>query len=191
MGSSLIIDNWLLQDIGNCLSSGLGDDNASEIVIDQKHNNHSVLDVPEAGVQLEAFLGLLVDIVFRDSLIVDSGFVVSWVEHQAAFTPLLNSGLVRALPFKTHEDRLREAKRFVLDRLCITSSLREEQRRNEESWAAGKGPANEYMSAVIWGTAGMLGRSHVYEASARSTGIPMKNCSSKSRRRIRASISRF
>jgi hypothetical protein len=164
MGSSLIIDNWLLQDIGTCLSTGLGRDGASEIVIDRQHNNHSVLDVPQAGVQLEALLGLLVDIVFRDSLVVDSDFVESWAEHQTAFAPLLNSGLVRVLPFKAHEDRLREAKRFVLDRLCVTPSLREEQRQNEESWAAGKGAANRYMSAVIWGTAGMLGRSHVYEA---------------------------
>lgn len=164
MGSSLIIDNWLLQDIGNCLSHGLEPDSASEIAIDRQDNSHSILDVPSAGVQLEALLEFLVDIVFRDSLVVDSGFVESWAEHQTAFAPLLNSGLVRALPFKAHEDRLREAKRFVLDRLCVTPSLREEQRRNEESWAAGKGPANGYMSAVIWGTAGMLGRSHVYEA---------------------------
>lgn len=164
MGSALIIDNWLLQDIGNCLSHGLDPDSASEIVIDRQHNNHSVLDVSEAGVQLEALLGLLVDIVFRDSLVVDSGFVDSWAEHQTAFAPLLNSGLVRALPFKAHKDPLREARQFVLDRLCVTPSLRDEQRRNEESWAAGKGAANAYMSAVIWGTAGMLGRSHVYEA---------------------------
>lgn len=164
MGSALIIDNWLLQDIGNCLSSGLGRDSASEIVIDQQHNSHSILDVPLAGVQLEALLGLLVDIVFRDSLVVDSGFVESWTKHHVAFGPLLNSGLVRALPFSIHEDRLRDARRFLLDRLCVTSSLREEQRKNEESWAAGKGPTNEYMSAVVWGTAGMLSRSHVYEA---------------------------
>jgi hypothetical protein len=164
MGSSLIIDNWLLQDIGNCLSSGLGSDSASEVVIDRQHNSHSVLDVPEAGVQLEALLGLLVDIVFRDSLVVDSGFVGTWSEHQTAFAPLLNSGLVRALPFQTHEVRLKEAKRFILDRLCVTPSLRDEQRMNEESWAARKEAANPYMSAVIWGTAGMLGRSHVFEA---------------------------
>jgi hypothetical protein len=143
---------------------GLAHDNASEIVIDRQLNSHSVLDVPEAGVQLEALLGLLVDIVFRDSLVVDSGFVETWSEHETAFAPLLNSGLVRALPFKTHEVRLKEAKRFILDRLCVTPSLRDEQRKNEESWAARKGPANSYMSAVIWGTAGMLGRSHVYEA---------------------------
>ena len=164
MASALIIDNWLLQDIGNCLSSGLGCDSSSEIVIDRQHNSHSILDVPKAGVQLEALLGLLVDIVFRDSLVVDSGFVESWTKNQTAFAPLLNSGLVRALPFKDYEDRLKEARRIALDQLCITSSLRQEQRQNEESWNAGKGPANAYMSAVVWGTAGMLGRSHVYEA---------------------------
>lgn len=164
MGSALIIDNWLLQDIGSCLSHGLDLGSSSEIAIDRQDNSHAILDVPSAGVQLEALLDFLVHIVFRDSLVVDSGFVESWAGHQTAFSPLLNSGLVRALPFKAHEDRLRETKRFVLDRLCVTPSLREEQRRNEESWAAGKGPANGYMSAVIWGAAGMLGRSHVYEA---------------------------
>jgi hypothetical protein len=164
MGSALIIDNWLLQDIGTCLSCGLGSDSACEIAIDRPNNSHSIINVPESGVQLEGLLSLLVDIVLRDSLVVDSNFTGTWDQYQAIFAPLLHSGLVRSLPFKTHEERLEEAKRYVLDQLCITSTLREEQRNNEESWAARKEASNPYMSAVIWGTAGMLGRSHVYEA---------------------------
>lgn len=164
MSNSLIIDNWLLQDVGNCLSHGLSQDGSSEIVISQPNDSHSIRDVPSAGVQLEALLGFLVDIVFRDSLVVDSEFTDTWMAYQGTFAALLKTGLVRALPFRSHDDRLRDAKRFVLDRLCVTSTLREAQRRNEESWLARKGADDPYMSAVIWGTAGMLSRSHVFEA---------------------------
>ena len=164
MGTPLIIDNWLLQDIGNSLASGLVGGNASEVVINQAEDSHYMLQIPEAGVRLEALLGLLVDIVFRDSLVVDSDFTGTWAAYTTDFAPLLDSGLVRAIPFNMREEDLSEARRYVLSKLCITSTLREEQRRNEESWAAGKGAANPYMSAVVWGTAGMVGRSHVYEA---------------------------
>lgn len=164
MGSSLIIDNWLLQDIGSCLSHGLSPDSSSEITISQPADTHTIRDAPSAGVQLEALLGLLVDIVFRDSLVVDSEFTDTWSEYQDTFTHLVQSGLIRALPFRAHDERLRDAKRFALDRLCVTSTLREAQRRNEESWAARKGSDNAYMSTVIWGAAGMLSRSHVFDA---------------------------
>lgn len=164
MVSALIIDNWLLQDIGNCLSHGLSPDDSSEVVINQPDDIHTIRDVPSAGVQLEALLGLLVDIVFRDSLVVDSEFTDTWIPYRDTFAPLLQSGLVRALPFRAHDDRLSDARRFVLDRLCVTSTLRDAQKQNEVSWAAGRGPDNSYMSSVIWGTAGMLGRSHVFEA---------------------------
>ncbi len=164
MGSSLLIDNWLLQDIGNCLTQGLNEGSSSEIVIDQLEDKHTVVDVTSAGVQLEGLLGLLADIVFRDSIVVDSGFTDAWEHNQDAFAVLFNSGLVRALPFRAHENGLNDARQFALERLCVTSTLHEAQKRNEESWAAGKAQENKYMSAVIWGTAGMLGRSHVFEA---------------------------
>lgn len=164
MGNSLIIDNWLLQDVGNCLSDGLSSGGSSEIKISQTSDSHSIYDVPSAGVQLEALLGLLVDIVFRDSLVVDSEFTNTWTAYQNTFAALLRPGLVQALPFRLHDDRLRDAKRFVLDRLCVTPTLREAQKRNEESWATRKVAEDPYMSAVIWGTAGMLSRSHVFQA---------------------------
>lgn len=164
MGSSLLIDNWLLQDVGNCLTWGLNDEDYSEIVIDQPRGTHSIRNVSSAGVQLEGLLGLLVDIVFRDSIIVDSDFTDTWEQYQEIFAVLLQSGLVRALPFRAHDSSLIEARKFVVDRLCVTSTLREAQKRNEESWAAKEESDNSYMSAVIWGAAGMLGRSHVFEA---------------------------
>lgn len=164
MANTLIIDNWLLQDIGNSLANGLSPDTASELVVNPASNSHHVRDVPEGGVQIEALLALLVDIVLRDSLVVDSDFVESWEPYRRLFADMINQGLVRPLSFRLHGDQLREPKQFILEQLCVTSSLREAQRKNEESWLARKEADDPYMSAVIWGTAGMLSRSHVFEA---------------------------
>ena len=160
----LLIDNWVLQDVGECLVSGLAPEESSVISIDQDNNSHIILDVPFSGVQIEALLELLVNIVLRDSLYIDSGFIETWAEHEPVFTPLLKSGLVRGIPFPVEDNALIEARKLSVERLCVTDSLLEEQARNEQSWSAGKGVVNPYMSAVLWGTAGMLARSHVYEA---------------------------
>lgn len=164
MASALMIDNWLLQDIGGCLSQGLSRESASEIAIHRADDSHSISDVLEAGVQIEALLGLLVDIALRDSIVVDSAFTNTWSDSASHFAMLLSQGIVRPLPLGAYEERLRESKRYALEQLCVTSSLREAQQKNEQSWVARKEAVDPYMSAVLWGTAGMLSRSHVFEA---------------------------
>lgn len=164
MGSSLIIDNWSLQDIGSCLSDGLSSDSASELVIEQSHDSHSFRDVPMAGVQIEALLEFLVDIVLRDSIILDSAFTDTWSENESVFSTLLTQGLMRALDLYAYEDKLIAPRKFAVEQLSVTSSLQEAQQRNEKSWAATGKEDDQYMSQIIWGTAGMLSRSHVFES---------------------------
>lgn len=164
MGNALIIDNWLLQDIGSCLSDGLSSDSASELVVEHSHDGHSFRDVPMAGVQVEALLEFLVDIVLRDSIILDSAFVNTWSKYESVFSTLLNQGLMRDLDLYAHEEKLIEPRKFAVEQLCVTSSLREAQKKNEQSWAAANVADDQYLSQVIWGTAGMLSRSHVFEA---------------------------
>ncbi len=173
MGKPLIIDNWLLQDIGHSLTNGLERDYASEVVINPVENSHSIVEIPMAGVQIESLLSLLADIVFRDSLALDSAFTDTWADYAMHFLPLLDSGIVRTVPFKMREDDLNVARRYVLSKLCVTSTLREEQRRNEESWAERRVAVDPYLSTVVWGTAGMLARSHIYEAPY--SGHPLRN----------------
>jgi hypothetical protein len=164
MGNKLIIDNWLLQDIGSCLSDGLSGESSSELVINHSSDCHSFSDVPMAGVQIEALLEFLVDIVLRDSIIVDSAFMDAWSDYENILSLLLNKGLIRGLPLYENEEQLIEPRQYALQQLCVTSTLLEAQQRNEESWAATRSPADQYMSQIIWGTAGMLSRSHVFEA---------------------------
>ena len=172
MGNKLIIDNWLLQDIGSCFSSGLSDDIASELVINRAANVHSFLDIPMAGVQIEALLEFLVDIVLRDSIILDSAFTDAWSEYDSVFSILLSQGLIRTLNLFAHEDKLGEPRKYSVGQLCVTSSLREAQQKNEESWASIGEADDQYISQIIWGTAGMLSRSHVFEAPY--SGHPMR-----------------
>lgn len=164
MGNTLIIDNWLLQDIGSCLSKGLSRESASEIEIKRADDSHLIRDVPEAGIQIEALLGFLVDIVLRDSIVVDSAFTNTWEDYKEYYTTLLGQAFIRHLPLGTYDERLRESRQYVLEQLCVTSTLREIQRLNEQSWVDRKEAVDPYMSAVLWGTAGMLSRSHVFEA---------------------------
>lgn len=164
MGNPLIIDNWLLQDIGETLTNGLEEGYASELVIEPDADSHSFRPISSGGVQIESLLGVLVDIVLRDSIVVDSDYTNTWSSYETLFAPLLGSGLIRSIPFNVREEDLAAARSFALRKLCITSTLRQEQKRNEESWAATHEAADPYLSTVIWGTAGMLGRSHVFEA---------------------------
>jgi hypothetical protein len=164
MANTLIIDNWQLQDIGNVLANGLSADTASELVINPASDSHHVIDVPHGGVQIEALLALLVDIVLRESIVVDSKFAGSWEPFRVLFRDLINLGLIRPLDFGLHGDRLVEPTQYIVQKLCLTTSLKEVQRKNEESWSQRQEANDRYMSQVVWGTAGMLSRSHVFEA---------------------------
>ncbi len=108
MESSLIIDNWLLQDIGSCLANGLSDDEPSEIIIDKQTDSHSIVGVSSAGIQIEALLELLTNIVLRDKLIVDANFVSTWNPYVKYFEKLSNAGILRPLELLKYEDRLKE-----------------------------------------------------------------------------------
>lgn len=164
MSGRLLIDNWLLQDVGNAFENGLTDDECDELVIDRAADTHRIQRVLAAGVQTEALLSLLLEIVLRDTLYVDSDFVSTWEDSRAHFDALSKSGLLRPIPFGEQEHLLTGPRNVVVQQLCVTSSLRQEQQRNEESWRIHRRPQNPYLSAAVWGTAGYLSRSHVFQA---------------------------
>ena len=164
MPNGVILDNWSLQDIGECLANGLSLDYASEIAIDLDRDTHSFRDVSHAGVQIEALLDFLVDIVLQDSIYVDSAFTGTWQENEGFFMPVIESGLLQRVPFLGYETTLVRPREIVVSDLCVTKSLKRAQQDNEESWRLHGNAANRYMSALVWGTAGMLSRSHIFEA---------------------------
>jgi len=165
MSTALMTDNWLLQNVASCLKNGLDSDQASVLVIDQPHDSHVYKDVSAAGMQLEALLSFIGDIVLRDEILVDQGFGEGWLKYKELFSGLLGAGLLRRVDFLAHEARLVEPRKAIVSVLCATSSLRETQRKNELAWAESKEVVDNYTSQVLWGGAGMLSRSHVFEVS--------------------------
>ncbi|MBX9902804.1 MAG: hypothetical protein K2Y31_00505 [Burkholderiales bacterium] len=165
MSTALMTDNWVLQDVANCLVNGLDDDQASTLIIDQARDVHEFRDVSGAGMQLETLIGFLGDIVLRDEILVDQKFGGGWVRHRELFSNLLNLGLLKTVDFLAHEDRLADPRREIVSVLCVTSSLKDIQKKNELAWAKKKQVVDEYVSQVLWGGAGMLSRSHVFEVA--------------------------
>src|SRR5688572_20058261 len=111
--SALMIDNWLLQDLGQCVTEGLSDDTATQIEINPERGTHSFKDVPMAGVQLEALLGFLCDVILRDSILVDQRFVDTWSKTSSAFLPVTKVGLLRTVDFLERRDDLNEPRKCM------------------------------------------------------------------------------
>lgn len=163
MATAMMTDNWTLQELGTCLSDGLEDGTSSEVVIDVLHDSHSYKAVSRGGIQLEALIGLLTDIILRDAILVDQKFASTWARHGGVFDPVTKPGLLRSVDFLLRGDELRGPTKAIVDSLCVTATLRDAQRENEQSWEKSGKVVNRYESQMLWGTAGMLSRSHVFE----------------------------
>jgi hypothetical protein len=164
MTNGIIIDNWLLQDVGDCLANGLYQNDVSEIVINTEKDAHSFKDVPHAGIQIEGLLDFLGDIVLRDSIYFDSKFMNTWEDTAPVFSAVTKTGLMRPVAFLEREHLLNEPRKVMVDILCVTTSLKMAQKENEISWGQNRRTKDSFMSSLIWGTAGFLSRSHVFEA---------------------------
>ena len=161
--TTLLIDNWLLQDVNQALEQGLSEDNASEIKIDSKNDTHDFRVMPQAVFQLDALLSLLVNIVLRDQLIVDDRFTYVWDGGHKSLKTLKTAGVLSPFDFLTSEDLIAGPRKTIVDELCVTSSILAAQKANERSWEELREPKDNYMSSLVWGTAGYLARSHVYK----------------------------
>ena len=122
--------------------------------------------MPLAAVQIEALLNLLVSIVLRDKLIVDSAWVHAWDDENIplAFSMLKDLAIIKSIPFSSYGDNLRIPRRAIVKELCVTDSLRQIQEENEQSWSRAGEVVDTRMSSILWGGAGYLARSQLYEA---------------------------
>lgn len=164
MASQLIIDNWMLQDANQAFEQGLSAEETGEIVIDVARNTHSFNFKPQAVLQVDAILALLVNIVLRDSLIVDDRFTYVWDKGSESLRKLRDAGIVSPFDFLSSEEILTGPREEIVNELCVTRSIRNIQKANERLWEQRREVEDEHMSQLVWGCAGYLARSHVYEA---------------------------
>jgi hypothetical protein len=163
METKIIIDNWMLQDVNQALERGLSGDSSGEILIDILNDSHDFNSMPHAVFQIDALLSLLTNIVLRDHLIVDDKFTYVWENGHESLQTLRSAAIINTFDFLSSEELIAGPRKIIVDELCVTQSIRAVQRKNERFWEEKRKSADEHMSQLVWGTAGYLARSHVYE----------------------------
>lgn len=158
----LLIDNLTLQDVGQTLTAGLGRARRAEIVRGTKKSGYAVRDVPEAGIQVEALLQLLNVIVLQDELVIDGAFLSTRKEAELILGRFLTKRIVVANPFTEARSQWLPRREFAEQVLCFAPQLARDFGRYKEAFPHVAPSA--VMSTLVWGTAGMLARSHFIQA---------------------------
>jgi hypothetical protein len=163
MSRHVLADNWSLQHVSDLLSSGISMSEASVIRI--CGDEHRYDDVSEGLVQTESLFDLLTEIVLRDEIIVDAAFCETWDTPSSSLHSLSRAGILRRVQFLDGEDKFSELRQFFVERLCVTESLTSDHAENVNGWSINKRTPNPYLSAVLWGGAGMVARSAAFDTS--------------------------
>jgi hypothetical protein len=160
--SALVIDNFTLQDVGGTLTHGLSHDHRAEIGRSTKKAGYVVRSIPAAGIQVEALLQLLNVIVLQEELIVDAAFLNAWKDADMFLGPLRAGLVVVAKPFHEARAEWLPRREFAEEVLCFTPQLARDFGRYKAAYPNVE--PNAAMSTLVWGTAGMLARSHFLDS---------------------------
>lgn len=157
--SSLLVDNWLLQDVANFFQGRLEHQPAPYLEIDQATDSHSYRRGWAISSQVESVLSFVTELVLRDHLSVEQEFSDAWLGNDEGLDSLVHTALVRPVRLSTDWARFKQRRGHIVNQLCVTQSMRAVQAQIEQDFAARR-PASEPMhSQVVYGTAGNLARS--------------------------------
>lgn len=163
MSRHVIADNWSLQHVADLLTNGISTSEASVIRI--CGDEHRYDDISEGLVQTECLFDLLTEVVLRDEIIVDAAFTNTWDATNNSLQQLSRAGILRPVPFLDSEARFSDLRQFLVERLCVTASLTNDHTENVKGWSSEMRTPNPYLSAVLWGGAGMVARSSTFDSS--------------------------
>jgi hypothetical protein len=162
MSTSLIADNWSLQDIGELLQNGLDQRDTHSITI-SKTARHAYAPLPKSAVAIEALFDLITDIVLRDQLLVEKKFTSSWADFDVGLHQLVKEDVIRPFEFLAQAKTLEDPRNEFVRRLCMTRSLREAHKKNVALWDRSEEINDPMLSQTLWGGAGMLARAFIGE----------------------------
>ena len=166
MKRTMLIDNWLLQDVKELFEEGLSRSYADEIQISPDFLRHKLNKIPYAIIQIESLFSLVESVVFSDFLLLDSKW--AWVWDSPSTLPSLKMlkdlEIITPFPFRERIEEIIEPRKVIVQELCVTTSLLDIQKANEKSWEEKGKVIDNYMSQIIWGGAGYLARSHIWKA---------------------------
>ncbi len=157
-----LLDNWTLQSAGEFLHSGLDGDFTHELAFSPDRTAFHYVEKPADVMRMEALCQVLHHTVFAESLCVDADFAESWAEFSTIRT-LQDSQLLVSKPFKTVAADWRERREVIVEEFCSCPGIRRRHEENIRRLHAGEEPADQLLSQLIWGGAGMLARADHFE----------------------------
>lgn len=120
--------------------------------------------MPFAVIQLDCLLTLLTNLVIYDELIVDQSFMETWDQEHPQLSRLTGDSLLRPIRFDPEAETLAAVRAEIVNKMAVTPSLKEAAEADRKSWELTGQSADPHMSALLWGGAGMLARSHILSA---------------------------
>ena len=163
MSSSVISDNWSLQDISDLLTNGIDAGNTHYLKINRDSDSYGFDEISAAFVKFEAFFDFITDLILRDQIIVDEKYAQAWKSSNNSLQEIEKAGLIRTFPFSNDYEKLVDPREDLVSRMCVTPDLIKDQEANKTSLELSKPLPHSYLSQILWGGAGMLARSFVYE----------------------------
>ncbi|MEM8776253.1 MAG: hypothetical protein AAGF53_14545 [Pseudomonadota bacterium] len=168
---AIMADNWLIEEVADLFDNGISNSVDPRIRINERENYFEKTKLARGAVQIEALFSLLLNIVLRESIVVDDGYAFGWsntAELNKSLIPLqslANDGVIDVRNFRDEWDRLDAIRPKIIDELCVTDDLRSITRANIEEYELHKRNADSYMSICLIGGAGMLARSSLLKTN--------------------------
>ncbi len=165
MNQSVISDNWSLQNIAELFRNGLEDESTHLVNVDLSANKYEYNEISNAVISIEALFDFITDIILRDQILVEKNYINTWKQFDSPLNKVEEASVVRAFPFAIDYKKLEEPTEEFINRLCVTDDLKKDHEENRSGWNENSYTPHEYLSQTLWGGAGMLARSFVYERS--------------------------
>ena len=153
-------DNWSLQDISSLLTQGLDSDTTAEIVLED--GKHFYNPISHACVQTEALFDFITDLMLCDEVLVDEKFISSWERFNSPLAVAKEKGILCPYPFLEKSEKIEDVREKIVSYLCSTKSLKEAHQKNVDGWEENQQTPDPYLSATLWGGAGMCARSSIF-----------------------------
>ncbi|MBZ0207257.1 MAG: hypothetical protein K8H89_13095 [Flavobacteriales bacterium] len=160
--NAVILDNWTLQTIGELFDHGYDKRSTQALVVKGKQHGYEPAVIGD--LQLMALVDMLSNILLRDKLSLDAGFVHAWQPFRELFQPLDDARMFKLTKPPTKGSAIADGTAFIVKQLCVTSSLKRIQSVNERHFEEHQESKYPYQSQLVWGSAGMLSRSNVFDA---------------------------
>ncbi len=158
MPSSVLMDNWTLQDAFEFLDGELSGSNYPKLEITNDDRGFVWREVPRDLARFEAACQLMHQLVLADEIWVDAQYMSTWSASKSAQS-LRNRGIIVGRPFAQIRGEWIDVRKQIEQRLCVNEGLRQRHEANKQLFGTQSAEFDRALSTILWGGAGMLARS--------------------------------